>query len=70
MASTCVENMLIEDRAVDVLFSLLGSVEPDNRVVDRFRAMISESFFVWLGALVGIDGTSSLEALCRVGAPK
>ena len=62
--------MLIEDRAVDVLFSLLEPMVPDNRVMDRFRAMVSESFFVWLGALVGIDGASSLDALCRDGAPK
>ena len=68
--STCEENILIEDRAVDVLFSLLEPIEPDNRVMDRFRAMVSESFFVWLGALVGIDGASSLDALCRDGAPK
>jgi len=62
--------MLIEDRAVDVLFSLLDPVDPDNRVMERFRAIISEFFFVWLGALVGIDGASSLEALCREAAPK
>jgi hypothetical protein len=62
--------MLMEDRAVDVLFSLLDPVDPGNRVMDRFLAMISEFFFVWLGALVGIDGASSLEALCREEAPK
>lgn len=66
----CEENMLIEDRAVDVLVSLLDAVDPERRVMDRFRAMISEFFFVWLGALVGIVGASSLEALCREGAPK
>jgi hypothetical protein len=59
------ENMLIDDRAVDVLL-----LDEDIRDIDRFRAMISEFFFVWLGALLGIVGASSLDALCREGAPK
>jgi hypothetical protein len=57
--------MLIDDRAVDVLL-----LDEDIRDIDRFRAMISEFFFVWLGALLGIVGASSLDALCREGAPK
>jgi hypothetical protein len=57
--------MLIDDRAVDVLF-----LDEDIRDMDRFRARISEFFFVWLGALLGIVGASSLEALCREGAGK
>jgi hypothetical protein len=62
----------MDDRAVDVLcaVSRLDPIEPESRVMDRFRAMISEFFFVWLGALVGIFGASSLEALCREGGPK
>ncbi len=59
------ENMLTDDRAVDVLL-----LDEENRDMDRFRARISEFFFVWLGALVGIVGASSLKELCREGAPK
>ena len=59
------ENMLIDDRAVEALL-----LDEDIRDIDRFRAMISEFFFVWLGALLGIVGASSLDALCREGAPK
>jgi hypothetical protein len=46
--STWEENMLIDDRAVDVLccVSVLDPVEPDRRVMDRFRAMISDCFLV------------------------
>jgi hypothetical protein len=58
--------MLIDDRAMDDMLLL----ELDIRDVDRFRARISEFFFVWLGALLGIVGTSSLEALCREGTSK
>jgi len=58
--------MFIDDRAVDDVLLF----DPDIRDIDRFRARISEFFFVWLGALFGIVGASSLEALCREGAPK
>jgi hypothetical protein len=63
--------MLIEDRAVDVLFSPLDPVDPDTRDMDRFLAMVSEFFFVWLGDLEGIVGAPSPEAaLCREAALK
>jgi hypothetical protein len=62
--------MLIEDRAVDVLFSPLDPVDPVTRDMDRFLAMISEFFFVWLGDLEGIVGALSIEALCREAALK
>jgi hypothetical protein len=58
--------MLIDDRAVDDMLLF----DADICEVDRFRAIISEFFFVWLGALLGIIGASSLEALCREEAPK
>jgi len=60
------ENMLIDDRAVDDMLLF----DPDSRDIDLFRARISEFFFVWLGALLGIVGASSPEALCREGALK
>jgi len=58
--------MLIDDRAVDDM--LLFDAEICE--VDRFRARISECFFVWLGALLGIVGASSMEVLCREEVPK
>lgn len=61
------ENMLMDDRAVEADMLLFPA---DIRDIERFLAMISEFFFVWLGALLGILGASSLEALCREGAPK
>jgi len=57
--------MLIDDLAVDTLFC-----REDIRDIERFRAIISEFFLVCDGALLGIMGASSLEALVRDGAPK
>lgn len=65
MVSTFAPNILIDDRAVDMLF--LGE---DIRDIDRFRASISALLFVCERALFGIVGASSLEALCLDGVPK
>jgi len=53
--------MLIEDRVVETLSFL-----EDTWEIERFLARDSESFLVWLGALLGMIGASSVNA----GEPK
>jgi hypothetical protein len=76
MVSTFAANMLIEDRACDMLLFGEDILEEmlffgeDNREEERFRANASVVFLVCERALWGMIGASSLDALCLEGTPK
>jgi hypothetical protein len=69
-------NILIEERACDMLFfgdDILDEMlflGEDIREEERFRANASAVFFVCDTARCGIIGASSPDALCLEGAPK